>query len=224
VLTVQSGGDTSVAEVIGGDGAVVTPTGGTYVLRDHGRTIKAQGSVVVVGTEAQSPTIDTTLLDPGEGWREEWAITTATGTVRQEREAIVCRYALSCPIGARDITETLPQLGSGTSALAADLVIDDYIDEAWVRIQARLIERGRRPWLSISPYALREVTLELAISLAYQRLAARNTQWTEAAENHRRAYERAWKALRLTYVDPDGDRDGPRRPARRGAVWLGSGE
>jgi hypothetical protein len=225
LLVVATAGDQAYAEVLDPAGAAEAPVSGTYRLLDEAGTEKASGAVTTSGTDVVSPSVATSALDPGEGYVEQWSVTMTDGAVvTTERPAIVCRYGLACPIGPSDVLRMSPQLDpTDPRSLSGSLDIDEYIDEAWVQIQSRLIEAGRRPWLSISAHALRTSALHLTHALIYDRISTMHNQLGEHAMRHREQFREAWARVKLTYQTPDGDAVAGKRGARSAALWLGSG-
>jgi len=226
LLVSRATGDHAYIEVLDPSGDPEAPASGTYELVDASGSTLASGSVTFDGTTVVSPSIATGDITPDDTYRERWVLTMDDGSlVEGERDAIICRFPLSCSIGPQDILRMSPQLDpASASSISGSLDLDEFVDEAWVQISNRLIEAGNRPWLSTSPHALREVCMELVHALIYGRLSTANNTFFEHADRHRTAYEAAWKRVRLTYATPDtGAREADRRPAKRAVVWLGSG-
>ncbi len=224
LLVVADEGDQSSIEVLDPSGAAEAPASGTYELVDSTGTVKASGSISVDGTTVISSTVATGSLEPGDAYRERWRVTMDDGVeASTEREAIVCRFLLSCPIGPADITRMSPQLDPDFDKnISGTLDLDEFIDEAWVQIQNRLIAAGRRPWLSISSHALRESALELTHALIYDRLSTERRHYTDHADRHRMAYRDAWNRVRLTYQTPSGSSVKGKRGSRSPTLYLGS--
>jgi hypothetical protein len=100
----------------------------------------------------------------------------------------------------------------------------DYLDEAWATIESRLIMSGKRPWLILSPSALRDVHLFGTLSRIFRDLAPGGpgtAEWELAAEYDRK-YESAWS--QLTYpqaVESSGEAESlRRRRASQPTLWL----
>lgn len=225
-LAISASPDTSVIEVLDADGAAEAPASGTYQLLDRSDVVLASGAVTLDGTTVVSPAVDLVALklDPDDGYVERWALTMSDATVvPHEREAYVVRYALTCPIGPDDITTAVKALGDGNQGIAGDLALDDYIEEAWTRLQLRIIESGKRPWLAISPYAFRTAMVALTCKLVFEDLTtSRRGDLLAHAERYGAEYEAAWRRIRLTEQTPDGDPRGDRESAKRSVLWLGN--
>jgi hypothetical protein len=99
------------------------------------------------------------------------------------------------------------------------------LDEAHAVIQLRLITNGNRPNLILSPSALREAYITLALALIFGDFETRLSEtYAERASEYRRQYERAWGELRFTYAATDEAEGGSslRRRSASPTVWLTS--
>jgi len=90
--------------------------------------------------------------------------------------------------------------------------------DAWDTICARLRSAGRRPYLVMSSWALKDVHTYLALSFIYRDLATYATGrglHMEMADDYSKLYESAWKALKLTY---DFEQSGIPDSSKRGTA------
>ena len=212
------------------NGALVAPSSGTVSVYDPSNTAKVDGASVTIASSVAKYTITSGTLSSeqlAEGWRIEWALAMPDGVTHNFRNsASLVRGRLYMPITDADLIRVVSALDpSSSSSITSVSNWQDYLDEAWVQIQLRLIEQGNRPNLVMSPSSLREGALALTLSLIFEDLTTRLSDAYEMrAEKYREQYERAWGRLRFLYdSDDDGKADDTNQ--RRGAmstVWLSS--
>jgi hypothetical protein len=215
-------------------GALVAPTeaGSTVSIYDASNTAIVDAAAVTVASSIATYSLaaaTTSSLTRSEGWRIEWTLVMADATTRLiAQDAVLCSRRLLPPATAADLFRRVPSLDpSGDhpihSMTAAEF--DSFLDEAWVTIEASLISKGRRPWLIVSPQALREVHIVTALALIFESFATRlKPAYQEIAASYRQQLPAAWAEVRLTYdSDDDGTANGGANPQRVGAsttVWL----
>jgi len=187
------------------DGEPVTITSGTITIYDESGNKKVDTAAITVDSDGyasyslSSATIPVTL-EPAEDWHVEWVllIDSETHTFRQDA-ALVIRllYPVITDVDLRrchaDLSNLLPPNKSSWQ---------DYIDEAWDRITHRLLEQGRRPYLIMSPWSLREVHLNLTLALIMTDLETYSTgrgKYAELADRYHKAFEERWGKLTFTY-------------------------
>jgi hypothetical protein len=207
-------------------GALVAPSSGTVTVFDaSGTAVVDAATATITSSVATYAWTPPTTLSLGERWRVRWSLAMPDGvTHRPENEAALVRARLYCPITEADLYRMESALDpSGAAPLTSLSSYADKIDEAWTQIQLRLIEAGNRPNLIIGPSSLRQVALDLALSLCFADVGSRvaNPVHTETAMRYRAAYETAWQRISLTYdtTDTGNTNDAKRSPSR--SVWLG---
>lgn len=209
----------AAVEVTDGDVLVTGPTGA--VATDTVTVTAGVPSYVVDGD-------DTAALALGDhGWLVTWTLTVSgeTEPVVVRSPAALVRTCLRPVIAAGDLYRRVPALDPASrSAITRDDAGTSHqwaIDESWSEIEDRLLDNGRRPWLVLSPGALRLVHLHAALALIFEDLDSRLSAGVYAmrAEQHRRAADVAWDRLDLRY---DTDRDGAVDESVGGSatVWL----
>jgi len=112
----------------------------------------------------------------------------------------------------------------GATVITSLTTYQSYLDEAFLEIQNRLINTGRRPNLVISPYSLRDVHLYLTLALIFEDLSTRlNEAYELRAQKYRAHYERCWGELKMLIdTDDSGEADDVHhRTAANPTVWLG---
>lgn len=211
-------------------GALVSPSAGTITITDGANTaVVSAAAVTITGGIAQYTVLGavTSALSPSSSWRVLWSLTLPDGTVFVHRsEAFLVRYRLYPTISDQDVVRRIPALS--TTAASRPTTVSTYqgfIEEADTIIQQALIAAGRRPWLVMSPSALRESWLTLTIAMIFDSLsavAAPGDPWTERATHWRGLYTAAWAAASTTMDwDQDGFADSTERlAAKPSGFWL----
>ncbi len=221
LLSTEASPDKAYLDLVDADGEPATADSGTYALVNSVGSTVASGACTVDGSVLESPALPTATMDLGDGYRERWSFVFGSETLQIERDAIVCRYVLACPIGKADLTRAMSSLDGSATSRVATPNLDDAIDEAWLTIQLRLIEAGRRPWLSTSAYALRECTLALALAMVLENISTQPAAVTmDLAQQKRKEFEQAWGRVRLTLTYVTGEVGDARKAATPGVTWL----
>lgn len=194
--------------------SVVGPTGTALTLGTDPSVVASVATwVVTIPTDA--------LL--GVGYRVEWVITHAGGTVRfVQSMAVVSRHLLYPVITDRDLYSRQNLLNPSHHATIAPSDIttwQDQLDEAWVEILGRIWGLGRRPALVLSPDALRAPHLYLTLALIYEGPCFRVES---ERPDYRTMYDHAWASVRWVYDEnDDGAPDAKgERVSSIPAMWL----
>ena len=205
-------------------GALVAPSSGTVSIYDATGTAQVSGaSVTITGSVATYSYTPATSLPLADDWRVEWTLTISGATVYARNDAALVRARLRNPVTDQDIYSRNSALDPSSPTVIHSLsTLQDFLDASWQEIQRRLIGRGRRPWLVMSPSALYDVSLNLALSYVYDDFASRlNPAYAEQAATYRERYEDKWKEVSFKYDDLD---DGKATPGRRRSAspttWL----
>lgn len=167
----------------------------------------------------------TTGLDLGDRWRVEWAVTIGGSVYTFRNDAALVRHRLYPVVTDADLFRRMPKLDPDRAdAISIEADYQSFLDEAWTEIQHHLIAAGNRPWLVMSPSALREPHMLLTLSYIMEDLATSLSEvYSDAATEYRRQYDRAVARISLEYDhDQDGEIDEAPRRAVRGSLWLGS--
>lgn len=211
-------------------GALVSPTQGassTITVKDSSGTIVVSTTVTVTDSVAQyslAAAAIASYVTPSEGWLVEWALLMADGVVHTfSTQAMLVRRQLYPVVTEADLYRRASVLDpAGTAPITSLTNYTDKLDEAFVHIQNRLIEAGRRPWLIIAPGALRDVHALLTLALIFEDLASRlNEAHQVRAVSYRNQFEDAWARLKFPYEDSDGmPVPGSARGASAGMIWT----
>lgn len=200
------------------DGDLVTPTVGSWVLRDR------RGNVVVEKTPALGETSTVSLLSSDledesydVGYTEEWSFTVggvAMPPIR--REAYIVRSDLYSTITTDDLYAAMKvlqeQLPRGTTSY------QDYIEEAWNRILSKLIALEAFPQMLVSSWALRTLHIYWTLALIcndFSQEESGNGKWTMAASNYEKKAQDEWATLQFRV---DRDEDGGIDELKEGSV------
>ncbi|MEQ1571070.1 MAG: hypothetical protein ABMA64_35905 [Myxococcota bacterium] len=225
---IERGTDTVVRLRPSRAGAALTPTSAAVTLRDaSGAVVIAAAPATCAGGQAVYTVAGATSspLALGPGWSVSWTVRLPGESVdRTVRiEAAMVRARLYPVVSDADLFRRARALDPANPR-SRDSAVQDYstfLDDAWSRIHERLNAVDRRPWLILSPHALREVHLTLTLALVYEDLAARNASYVERAKEFRQQYRDAWSELKFVYDESDTGAVAGQRKAHPGPTWLG---
>ncbi len=226
--SIIQGRDTTLTAPVYLSGAVVASDGGSIDIYDASNVLIVDGGAITHpgGVATYTVSAATVAGKPiGAGWRVVWTLTAAAADLAiAENDAALCARQLYCVIADADLFRRVPALDPNDSSpitLATDYQTE--IDEAWVEIENRLYEEGRRPEWIRSPSSLRSATLWLTLAIIFEGLETRNVNGFEIpAKTYRDRYMAAYSSI-TALVDLDGDGD-PDDNTRKGVtnpvVWL----
>lgn len=225
---IERGVDSILQAPVYRDGALVEPVSATCAVYDTTNTVVSSGSASIVADVATYTVsaASTTSRTPEEGWRIEWVITLSDGEVlRPACEAVLALRRLRPVVSDQDLLRFHPALTRLRPTTEASY--QDYLDATWREVEAKLIASGKRPWLVISPQALRGYHLSLTLSAIYRDFATGgpgSTEWALADKYESQAASE-WASLVLTVADAStGQADaGGSREGVQPSFWLGSG-
>jgi len=209
------------------DGALVAPTeaGSTITIWDGSGTeqVSAQSVTVTASIATYSHTPASTVIY-GEGWRVEWSLIVDTITHVFRNDASLIRNVLYPVVTDADLFRRHRSLDpTSASPLSSVSDFQAYLDEAWATLQGRLIAKGDRPNLILSPSALRDAHLTLTLSLIFADFSTSlNETYGEKADAYRAQYQDAWADLNFIYASSDDEDEGTpsTRRAAQPTIWL----
>jgi len=210
-------------------GVAVTPSTLTVsVYRPDGSALVTAAAVTPAATSVYTvPAAATTGEALGDLWRVEWTATISGVPTVYRNEAALVRTKLHPVITDTDLYNIASGLDpTSATALTSETTYTTWRDEAWNQINARIIGQGQRPWLVMSPVAIRDAHLYLSLALIFEDLATRlNEAYEMRAASYRRHYEAAWTRLNFRYdADEQGQAvDDDRRRSSRGPTFLSGG-
>lgn len=213
------------------DGAPVAPTAGVtsvLTLKDPSGTVVVNAAAVTVAASVAQYNVTAAMLaaytTPSEGWLVQWSLLMADAIVHTfSTVAMLVLHPLYPVVTEADLYRRASALDpSGTAPITSRTHFQPFLDEAFILIENRLIEAGNRPWLVISPGALREAHTLLTLALIFEDLASRLNEAHEVrAVSYRNQFEDAWRRLKLRYERSDGQPDmSSSRGASPGMIWT----
>jgi hypothetical protein len=176
-------------------------------------------TVTVTSSVATYPIAALTLPSTenlGEGWMVQWDLYLGAAlTYRQFRvDAALIRTKLWPSASNIDLLDRHPELASqypyGESSW------DKVINSAWQSIELRLLESGRRPYLIMNPWGLRESLVLLSLARVFRSLSTFTPgtgKYVELATEYMKEYEKEWDRVKLTI---DWSNEGYPDPADQG--------
>jgi len=205
-------------------GALVAPSGGSVTVYDGSGAVVVSASVTVASSVAvyTLSAAATTGRTPEDGWRVEWALTLSSVAHTFRTDAVLVHRRLYPVVTDADLLQLRPDLAArlptGTSSWQG------WLDNAFGELEARLLEGGVRPWLILSPSALRRCHLALTAARIFEYLSQGAAETAEArtAAQYREEYAAAWASLTFPQADPDTGEDGRpgQRRSARPTFWL----
>lgn len=208
------------------DGALVAPSAGTVSVFDASGTARVDAAAVTVTDSQATYTVlsaVTSSLALESGWRVEWSLSMPDTFVHVVRaDAALARCRLHPVITDADLLARHSDLTALRPSSMASY--QGYVDEAWREIVARLEAAGRRPYLVLSPEALRPVHLNGTLAIIFRDFGgtgAEDNKWSRLAEHYETAYQAAWGSVSLVYDETDsGSASGVRRAGMQPSVWT----
>ena len=223
----EAGRDNVVSCPVYNNGAVVTPSAGTLTIYTSQNVAVSAGSVTVVGGVAQAIVTASALsaYQPSDGWRFEWALTISSVVYTFRRDGSLVYRRLYPVVTDVDLMRSHTDLARRMPTTEASY--QDYLDEAWARIESQLINTGKRPWLIMAPSALRDCHVYQTLVLIFRDFATAGpgtAEW-EMMLHYEALLERAWGILTYPQCEPKtGKAEGEAgaRTSPTGTMWAGS--
>lgn len=224
---IEQGSDTPLYLRAVRAGVEITPDSATVTVLD------ASGTAVVTDGEATCadgvavfivPGTATAGAQRGEGWLVIWRPVLPGELVPRtfRNAAALVRTRLYPSIDDADIYRRVPALNpsqaTGKRTVHGYTTFAPFLDEAWTMVNDRFARHNRRPWLVLSPDALREAHLTLTLALIFADFgtaSGTNPVYYERSREFRAEYEAAYAGIR--YIDDESDEGkgntGPRQSA-----------
>jgi hypothetical protein len=146
---------------------------------------------------------------------EDYTVRWTVGNDTPTNECVVAKSLLYPGVSDSDLFLRAGGLNPSAATRITDVSdFAPYIAEAWTMLTNRLHAMGRRPWLILSPSALREPHITLSLSLIFADLEARSpgAPYGEIAARYREESERAFNGLQLVYAD--------KKQATTSTLWV----
>lgn len=233
VELVERGTDTVLRLRPARAGSSLTPTSATLTLTDPaGRVVIDAAAATCTADSGQAaytvPAATTAALELGERWTVTWSVVLPGESVARtvRCEAALVRARLYPVVSDQDLFRRCSSLDPSRDAVITS--IDDYspyLDDAWSRVQEMLLAKGDRPWLVLSPAALRETHLTQTLAFVFDDLATRlDPAYAETAKGYRSQSAAAFRDVRFVYDRSDSGSAGGASSGRKspgGSIWLG---
>jgi hypothetical protein len=208
-------------------GAIVTPASGTLTIYDQNNGAISASAVTVVGGVAQATVTAAAIVNsqPSDGWRFEWALTISSVVYTFRRDGSLVYRRLYPVVTDVDLMRSHTDLARRMPTTEASY--QDYLDEAWARIESQLINTGKRPWLVMAPSALRDVHVYQTLVLIFRDFATAGPQTAEweMMLHYEALLERAYGVLTYPQCEQTtGKAEGQpgARTSSQGTMWAGS--
>ena len=204
---VERGRATTIRAPLYHEGAVVEPdAGGSVTVTRPDATELVAAAVITVTSKVASHTFTPAASETlGEGWKVSWDLEVASVPVYAENDLALVRKRLWNPVTDADLFERVSALDpNGQNPISSVAHFQPYFDAAWQEIERRLINRGSRPNLAMSPSSFFDVAFNLTAAYIFDDFATRlNEAYADRAETFRQRYAAAWRELRFTYDADD---------------------
>jgi hypothetical protein len=225
--SIVQGQDTTLEAPVYLAGALVAPSVGIVTIYDASNVVLVNAAAVTItASVATYPVLTATVAGStiGAGWRVVWSLTVAASPLVAENDGALVKRMLYNVVTDADLFRKVPALDpNGPSPLTLATNYQDQLDEAWVDIENRMYQEGRRPEWVRSPSSLRAATVWLTLAIIFEDLETRNdAAFEEQAAKYMARYELAYSSITaLLDTDGDGEADTDDRVGLQHAViWL----
>lgn len=182
----------------------LAPASGTFTLYDQSKVVVVTGAVTItssIATFQVTAAVLPTSTQLSAEWQEEWVLTLTDGRVETiRRDAYLCLRGLYNVVNEAMLLRRVSDLANlRHSSLAS---FQGYIDEAWSTVQGKLLQDGKRPYLVMNSWALKDVTLNYTLQYIFQDLETYMSgegRYAKRAQEHGEAAEKAYTLLKLEY-------------------------
>lgn len=216
-----------------GEPAQITVAGSGFSLfdRNGNALITARAITVPQAGQAACAVLAADLpetLPYGDGYREEWTLVIDGTAYTVHRDACLCRMVPMPAVSAQDLYNRHTELQDQNSWPAGQSGVGwkPQIDEAFIEIQQRLWDAGKRPWLRWSQGSIRMAHMYLTLSICF-RLSATNagadSRWWELAEDYQRKFDAEWAKLRFDTIDEESGLKNPLQESAAGNIQGSAG-
>ena len=219
--------DTFLEIEVFNDGSLSVPSSGTITVYNASGTAVVNAAAVTVASSKANYTVAAATVAAesfGASWRVEWSLVmddTQTHVFRQNGALV--RVRLAPVIADADLTARHSDLNAYLPA-SSSTGWEDWILEAWREIVARMESMGRRPYLVMTPEALRPVHLFTTLEIVCRSLGGtgdEDNRWNRLAEHYRSEKDTAWATLSIVYDEDDsGAESDTERTGGMTTVWL----
>ncbi len=207
-------------------GALSAPSSGTITIYDASNTALVSAAAVTITASVATYSLAAATVansDFGPGWRIEWSLVMAdTFTHVVQQAASLVRVRLLPVVTDTDLLARHTDLASYRPSSLASW--QGYIEEAWADLVWRLEGMGRRPFLVMSPEALRPIHLYRSLALICRDLSGAGdpeNRWNVLAAHYEAEETAAWARTSLVYDETNaGQPPQHRRAPATTTLWL----
>jgi len=180
----------------------VAPSAGTFNLYDAAKTLITTGAVTVTGGVATYTVTAAMLpatLSLSDAWQEEWVLTVNGVVETVRRDCYLCLRTLYNVVNEAMLLRRVTDLNNLRPSTLSSF--QGFRDEAWASVNSRLLQDGRRPFLILNSWALKDVLLDTTLAYIFEDLDTYmgDGRYAARAKEHREAAERGFLSLRLEY-------------------------
>lgn len=225
----ESGRINTITASIYRDGslATLTQSGSTITIWDANNVKVVDAAAVTVTANVASYAVSAAVAvstSISDGWRFEWSLVIGGTTYVFRRDGSLVYRRLYPVVTDADLLRSHTDLT--TRRPSSETSYQDYLDEAWARIESKLVNTGKRPWLIMSPSALRDVLTYKTLELVFRDFATGGPGSAEWAmmEKYEGLFAAAWGELTYPQASAtDGAAtDTTKRTSGSSTVWLGA--
>jgi len=188
------------------NGEAVSISSAAYNLFDeNSNLIVASGAATVLSNKViynVSAAIVPETLTLSENWLEEWVITLSDGRIETiRREASLVLRLLYPLVSDSDLLKRHSDLNKLLPV--GETNWSKPIEAAWDTINAKLISDGKRPYLVLSSWSLKEVHICLTLAYIFTDMmtysAGGPSKYSDLSTKYNRCFNSAWEKLPLKY-------------------------
>lgn len=182
------------------------PTAGTFTLYDSNKTVIVTGAITItasVATFSVTAAVLPVTVALSDAWMEEWQLTVDGVVETIRRDCYFCLRSLYNVVNEAMLIRRVSDLYNLKPSSMTNF--QGFIDEAWASVQGRLLQDGRRPYLVMNSWALKDVALETTLAFIFSDLDTYmgDGRYQAKAAAHAAAADKAFTLLRLEYDESE---------------------
>lgn len=226
-VIIERGVTQTLTFVVLKDGELATVSAGTITILDEVGTVIVNAAALTISSGTCTYSLNASLvpatLQPSERWQVTLSLTVSALTETIVKDAVLALHALHPIMADADLLARHSDLATLLPSNRTSWF--SHIDAAHEVIGRRLLSRGRRPWLVMSPWSFYDCHLNLALSLVFSDLETYTSgsgKYAEMAAKYMQDYESAWTNLEFHYdAAASGNvRDAASSVAGQPSIWL----
>lgn len=205
--------------------ALVAPSSATISVYDANGLALVNGATVTTVSPLTYvlPTATVASSTLGAGWRVAWSCLMPDGLTHVfEQMGALCRKVLAPVTADVDLYRKHPDLVQLRPT--GQTSYQDFIDDAVEDRDLRLEGKGRRPYLVMSPEALRPFEIAKTLEGIFRSFGGTgdpDNKYNRLADMYEKKAEAAWSSTDFVYDETDDGAAGvTRRKSSTGTLWL----